>query len=870
MTWFGFAGFSSSQGYALRACQAKLQDYRIQLKQKAAGLPKMTKKLRPILNRAKKAWEAVIRGLSLLPGESDGSQIMVLEYAFLSSRQFGRMYCGCNNACCKDAFGSSGPLKFKLADPTQGLRGVVVRAEVVFNIIKLQQYLNTQFLDVLFLREMGVALGIGSMWQFKGIAYEEHPDTRNTLSKLYASSGPATGGLFLPTEGISSHGVYQLTNDWRRFPLPKPVSGPPNFDIGYDKDVMRVTLLRNSWIGPQSVGFLYDLGFTVDYSAAGKFSPWSARLIREVCLLLVDACNSNSEKCRVLPWPSVKLSVSFYLECRPQDRDGTIRVIPGRGFSTLGLDAELKEDAVGAINPAETPCNSNRDCVSGICVTTILGFLQSNGYDLESQSVDGFSPKALSTETDAFPQYNFIIEEARQKWQSIIRGIARPLRGNRVPGDLEIKFDFFNENSNTLGSAGPQEVDFYDSIDGSYFLTRRGGMKFNARFLENNLIDLDTFKAVVLHEMGHILLIGLWDLLTTFAECQVESKFTDAYLDGAGNAAMGHYLLSKQWTKAIKTPLRLYRTPSLTAPGSDCGHWDERLLDNELMTPFTIFYRCLRQPELEVAMEPVAVEADSTPVSALRVPPLTNLSQVSRGSRIRSVTPTNSAKSEGGLQNALMGVEERLSAQIARVQQQGDRLREVALSRMDAKVSTVEALQPKFDRRMAELSGSVKGLSDEMQSQLRRVDQIDTKLWDWRHQIEEELRVRLVEVEQSLQQLGSAHRVAKAAAEDSAKKLSMRMLRLEARVLEAHSNTMGYSGGFAFRCQENHGLHHVQHDDAINAHMEHTRAREADWQVLQSELEQRCLEQSLTTQAGVVAGAWQGNDRNGIAVRASQ
>ena len=51
------------------------------------------------------------------------------------------------------------------------------------------------------------------------------------------------------------------------------------------------------------------------------------------------------------------------------------------------------------------------------------------------------------------------------------------------------------------GSAGPQEVDFYDSIDGSYFLTRRGGMKLNARFLENNLIDLDTFKAACLHTM---------------------------------------------------------------------------------------------------------------------------------------------------------------------------------------------------------------------------------------------------------------------------------------------------------------------------------------------------------------------------------
>ena len=65
------------------------------------------------------------------------------------------------------------------------------------------------------------------------------------------------------------------------------------------------------------------------------------------------------------------------------------------------------------------------------------------------------------------------------------------------------------------------------------------------------------------------------------------------------------------------------------------------------------------------------------------------------------------------MQNALVGVEERLNAQINRVQQQGDRLRDVALSRMEAKVSTVESLQPKFDRRMAELSGSVRRHSEQ-------------------------------------------------------------------------------------------------------------------------------------------------------------
>lgn len=70
--------------------------------------------------------------------------------------------------------------------------------------------------------------------------------------------------------------------------------------------------------------------------------------------------------------------------------------------------------------------------------------------------------------------------------------------------------------------------------------------------------------------MGHILLIGLWDLLTTFAECQVESKFTDAYLDGAGHSTDFFVFLIDR----VEKSLRFFRRTILTTPfqSRKCGH----------------------------------------------------------------------------------------------------------------------------------------------------------------------------------------------------------------------------------------------------------------------------------------------------------
>lgn len=125
--------------------------------------------------------------------------------------------------------------------------------------------------------------------------------------------------------------------------------------------------------------------------------------------------------------------------------------------------------------------------------------------------------------------------------------------------------------------------------------------------------------------------------------------------------------------------------------------------------------------------------------------------------------------------------------QIARMQKQGDRLRDLAFSRVETKLGSIEALQPKFDRKLAELSGNYKGLSDEMQAQIRRVDHMDTKLWEWGHQLEEKVRAQITDIQQGQQQVASAARVASATAEEGLKQMSNRVRRLE-NLLEERLN----------------------------------------------------------------------------------
>lgn len=95
-------------------------------------------------------------------------------------------------------------------------------------------------------------------------------------------------------------------------------------------------------------------------------------------------------------------------------------------------------------------------------------------------------------------------------------------------------------------------------------------------------------------------------------------------------------------------------------------------------------------------------------------------------------------------------LEQKLSGHVTKIQQQSDQVANAMLTRVDSKMVLMETLQPKLDHRLAELSGTYKGLSEEMQTQIRRIDGMETRLWEWRHQLEEEIRGKFADSDVSL------------------------------------------------------------------------------------------------------------------------
>jgi len=146
----------------------------------------------------------------------------------------------------------------------------------------------------------------------------------------------------------------------------------------------------------------------------------------------------------------------------------------------------------------------------------------------------------------------------------------------------------------------------------------------------------------------------------------------------------------------------------------------------------------------------------------------------------------------------LEALEERLNTTIARASQLGDKKREDATTRIDQKLGTIEALQPKFDRRLAEHSGNYRGVSDEMQAQIKRVDQLDGRLWEWRHALEEEINKKFSQLEQNQDHATSAHRNLETLNEDNAKKHNLRMQQLESlvqdRMMHVEEHGQGLQG----------------------------------------------------------------------------
>lgn len=147
------------------------------------------------------------------------------------------------------------------------------------------------------------------------------------------------------------------------------------------------------------------------------------------------------------------------------------------------------------------------------------------------------------------------------------------------------------------------------------------------------------------------------------------------------------------------------------------------------------------------------------------------------------------------MRRQMESLEDRLSGEIARVRQDGDRQRDTALQRVDTKMGTVEALQPRVDRRLAELAGNYRGLSEEMQLQIRRIDQMDARLWEWRHQLDEEVRNKFAEMDKQYKNACSMFNMHKAANEETVKRHDAAIHRLEGLITEnvSHAEAMNKS-----------------------------------------------------------------------------
>eukprot|EP00927_Polykrikos_kofoidii_P049042 TRINITY_DN4318_c0_g1_i5.p1 TRINITY_DN4318_c0_g1~~TRINITY_DN4318_c0_g1_i5.p1 ORF type:complete len:1250 (+),score=346.62 TRINITY_DN4318_c0_g1_i5:151-3750(+) len=153
----------------------------------------------------------------------------------------------------------------------------------------------------------------------------------------------------------------------------------------------------------------------------------------------------------------------------------------------------------------------------------------------------------------------------------------------------------------------------------------------------------------------------------------------------------------------------------------------------------------------------------------------------------RSYQTTTTIQQRANLDNALVTavrqqmerLEDRVNHQLKLASVQGDRSKEASLQRLEEKVSEQQTMQPKLDKKIAQLTGNVKGLSDEMQVQIRRVDMMDERIVDFGRQLTEEFRQKINELSYQLQEVQTAVRLHTNKNEDERSRLELRFKRLE-------------------------------------------------------------------------------------------
>ncbi|GAA5131547.1 hypothetical protein JIN84_06845 [Luteolibacter yonseiensis] len=169
--------------------------------------------------------------------------------------------------------------------------------------------------------------------------------------------------------------------------------------------------------------------------------------------------------------------------------------------------------------------------------------------------------------------------DAADFWNSVILGydLVSDANGSPTPHSLtvSVSIPFIDGSGGVLGSAGPENLAYYDNDPFSpnptvaLYYAATGSMSFDSADVAGMVAD-STFYGVVLHEMAHVLGIGtLW----TFNN-NVNGTSYELYADGSGQYTGPNALA--RWQSEFNQPSATYVPVELGGgPGTANGHWNE-------------------------------------------------------------------------------------------------------------------------------------------------------------------------------------------------------------------------------------------------------------------------------------------------------
>lgn len=239
-------------------------------------------------------------------------------------------------------------------------------------------------------------------------------------------------------------------------------------------------------------------------------------------------------------------------------------------------------------------CTCDTECAGGVCAGNIykkggLCKTRTGNFTINLIDVSGGI-------VDENPRIKRAFAQAAARYTQIIKG--QVVLNLDVTVDIEYSVEPIDGPGGVLGFAGPTAVNGASlPAYGIRWLPIGGIMVFDIEDFTTEMFE-PLINTIILHEMAHVLGIG------TLQEPTDVLPFPDSYdmtdcektggADGRYNSLDGFATAAYLWSKGyIPTGLPSNFTRARLPPietgfstGTQCGHWDEATLDNELMTGF--------------------------------------------------------------------------------------------------------------------------------------------------------------------------------------------------------------------------------------------------------------------------------------------